>query len=65
MDFDFTDRQVHWRDRVREFIDRKIRPVGEAYRTIIQEWSNILPAQSMALVLPVDLPGVKEPWDYV
>ena len=31
MDFDLTDRQTHWRDRVREFIERKVRPAVPTY----------------------------------
>ena len=26
MDFTLTDRQTHWRDRVRDFIERHVRP---------------------------------------
>ncbi len=73
--YSLTD-QVDWDTALREDnghvnplglydLDRNIRPVGEAYKTIIREWSDVLPAQSLALVLPVDHPGVKEPWDYV
>ncbi len=32
MDFDLTDRQTHWRDRVREFIERKVRPAVPTYK---------------------------------
>jgi len=32
-------------------IDRKIRPVGEAYKDIVAEWSFILPTQSHSLYL--------------
>jgi alkylation response protein AidB-like acyl-CoA dehydrogenase len=31
MDFDLTDRQTHWRDRVRDFIERKVRPAVPTY----------------------------------
>ncbi|MGH6696826.1 acyl-CoA dehydrogenase family protein [Sphingopyxis sp.] len=31
MDFDLTDRQVYWRDRVRDFIERKVRPAVPTY----------------------------------
>ncbi len=37
-------------------LDRNIRPVGREYKQLIQDWSNVLPAQSYCLVLPVDLP---------
>jgi beta-glucosidase/6-phospho-beta-glucosidase/beta-galactosidase len=30
-------------------LDRKIRPVGEAYRTLIRQWRKILPTQSYSL----------------
>ncbi len=30
-------------------LDRKIRPVGEAYRKLIQEWGDILPTESQGL----------------
>jgi beta-glucosidase/6-phospho-beta-glucosidase/beta-galactosidase len=32
-------------------IDRKIRPVGEAYRELIQDWHDVLPTQSLSLGL--------------
>jgi beta-glucosidase/6-phospho-beta-glucosidase/beta-galactosidase len=35
-------------------LNRKIRPVGEAYRRIIAEWNTILPTQSLCLTLPLD-----------
>src|SRR3546814_10588373 len=31
MDFDLTDRQQHWQGRVREFVERKIRPAIPTY----------------------------------
>ncbi len=31
MDFDLTDRQTHWRDRVRDFIETNIRPNVQTY----------------------------------
>ncbi|WP_209348404.1 acyl-CoA dehydrogenase family protein [Pontixanthobacter sp. CEM42] len=31
MDFDLTDRQTHWRDRVRDFIEANIRPNVQTY----------------------------------
>ena len=35
MDFDLTDRQAHFRDRVREFIDNHVRPrQADYYREI-------------------------------
>ena len=32
MDFEPTERQKHWRDRVRHFIDSHVRPRTEEYR---------------------------------
>ena len=32
MDFDLTDRQKHWQGRVREFIERKVRPAVPTYK---------------------------------
>ena len=32
MEFDLTDRQVFWRDRVRDFIERKVRPAMATYK---------------------------------
>lgn len=37
-------------------LDRNIRPVGQAYKQLVQDWSAVLPAQSYSLVLPLDLP---------
>ena len=37
-------------------LDRKIRPVGAAYRQLIQDWREVLPAQSVVLTVPVVLP---------
>ena len=38
-------------------LDRKIRPVGEAYRRIITDWGAVLPTQSLCLTLPLDPSG--------
>jgi beta-glucosidase/6-phospho-beta-glucosidase/beta-galactosidase len=37
-------------------LERNIRPVGEAYRDLIRDWSNVLPTQSVCLQVPVALP---------
>jgi hypothetical protein len=42
-------------------LDRNIRPVGRAYKQLIQDWSSVLPAQSYCLVLPLDMPGDADP----
>jgi beta-glucosidase/6-phospho-beta-glucosidase/beta-galactosidase len=34
-------------------LDRKIRPVGEAYRQLIHDWREVLPAQSLCLTVPI------------
>ena len=44
-------------------LDRKIRPVGEAYKQLIRDWHEVLPAQSVCLVVPLVRPGeYEEPW---
>lgn len=30
-------------------LDRKVRPVGEAYRKLLEEWRDILPGESLCL----------------
>src|SRR5512140_3653796 len=46
-------------------LDRKIRPVGEAYRKLMLDWQYILPVSSVCLRVPVvrpseqDLSGVR------
>jgi len=61
--YSLTD-QVDWDSALRETrghvtrvglydLDRRIRPVGEAYRTLIREWREILPTQSVCLSLPL------------
>jgi beta-glucosidase len=37
-------------------LDRNIRPVGKCYKQLIQDWCNVLPAQSVCLAVPVVLP---------
>ena len=61
--YSLTD-QVDWDTALREQngrsstdglfdLDRRIRPVGEAYRQIIQDWSRVLPTRSVCLQLPI------------
>jgi beta-glucosidase/6-phospho-beta-glucosidase/beta-galactosidase len=38
-------------------LDRKIRPVGEAYRDLIAEWRDVLPTQSVVLSVPAFPPS--------
>jgi len=65
--YSLTD-QVDWDTALREpngnvnplgiyDFDRNIRPVGEAYKTLIQEWGEVLPTQSLCLQVPVVLPS--------
>lgn len=37
-------------------LDRNIRPVGTAYKTLIREWRDVLPTQSVCLHVPVVMP---------
>jgi beta-glucosidase/6-phospho-beta-glucosidase/beta-galactosidase len=34
-------------------LDRKIRPVGRAYKKLIADWRDLLPASSLCLVVPI------------
>jgi beta-glucosidase len=65
--YSLTD-QVDWDTALREDrgqvnplglfdLDRRIRPVGEAYKKIVREWGGVLPTQSMSLRLPVFSPN--------
>jgi len=64
--YSLTD-QVDWDTALREEnghvnplglydLQRNIRPVGQAYRQLIQDWSEVLPTQSVCLRVPVVLP---------
>ena len=57
--YSLTD-QIDWDTALREpngtvnacglfDLDRKIRPVGEAYRKLIAQWRDILPTESLGL----------------
>lgn len=35
-------------------LDRNIRPVGQAYRQLVEEWREVLPTQSVCLQVPID-----------
>jgi beta-glucosidase/6-phospho-beta-glucosidase/beta-galactosidase len=37
-------------------LDRKIRPVGKAYQTLISSWRKVLPTQSICLQMPLESP---------
>jgi beta-glucosidase/6-phospho-beta-glucosidase/beta-galactosidase len=38
-------------------LDRNIRPVGKAYKKLIADWRDVLPAQSVCLVVPLVPPS--------
>ena len=68
--YSLTD-QVDWDTALRENnghvdplglydLDRKIRPVGEAYRTLIRDWREVLPTQSVCLQVPIVMPSEHE-----
>ena len=69
--YSLTD-QVDWDTALREQngnvnplglfdLDRRIRNVGRAYKQLIADWRNVLPASSVCLVVPIkkvgDYPG--------
>jgi beta-glucosidase len=37
-------------------LNRQIRPVGKAYKKLIEQWRDVLPTQSMCLTVPVVMP---------
>jgi beta-glucosidase/6-phospho-beta-glucosidase/beta-galactosidase len=64
--YSLTD-QIDWDTALREEnnrlhpvglydLDRKIRPVGEAYKQLIEDWREVLPTQSVCLQVPVVMP---------
>jgi beta-glucosidase/6-phospho-beta-glucosidase/beta-galactosidase len=64
--YSLTD-QVDWDSALREDngnvnalglydLERNIRPVGSAYRELIQNWTEVLPTQSVCLQVPVICP---------
>ncbi|TGD81548.1 family 1 glycosylhydrolase [Hymenobacter wooponensis] len=71
--YSLTD-QVDWDSALRENngnvnplglydLDRNIRPVGEAYKQLISDWRQVLPAQSVCLQVPIVMPHEsKEDW---
>jgi len=65
MDWDTALReQNHHIDPVGLYdLQRKIRPVGLAYKELIQNWHAVLPLQSVCLRVPLVLPGeLQEQW---
>ena len=41
-------------------LNRQIRPVGKAYKRLIQDWRTVLPTQSVCLRVPVVMPDEVE-----
>jgi hypothetical protein len=61
--YSLTD-QVDWDSSLREAngnvnavglydLDRNIRPVGKAYKQLIEDWREVLPTQSICLTVPI------------
>ncbi|QMW01550.1 family 1 glycosylhydrolase [Spirosoma foliorum] len=71
--YSLTD-QVDWDSALRENngnvnplglcdLNRQIRPVGQAYKQLINDWRQVLPAQSVCLEVPIIMPSESEqPW---
>ena len=71
--YSLTD-QVDWDSALRENnghvnplglfdLNRQIRPVGQAYKQLISDWKQVLPAQSVCLQVPIIMPSESEqPW---
>jgi beta-glucosidase/6-phospho-beta-glucosidase/beta-galactosidase len=64
--YSLTD-QIDWDTALREKngtvnplglfdLDRNIRPVGTAFKTLIAQWRDVLPTQSLCLTVPVVMP---------
>ena len=64
--YSLTD-QIDWDSALREQngtvnalglydLDRNIRRVGQAYKQLIKDWRDVLPAQSICLVVPIVTP---------
>ena len=65
--YSLTD-QIDWDTALREEnghvnpvglfdLERRIRPVGEAYKKLISEWQYVLPARSVCLTVPIVMPS--------
>jgi len=65
--YSLTD-QVDWSTALREQngdvdplglydLDRNIRPVGRSYKQLIADWRDVLPAQSVCLIVPIVPPS--------
>jgi len=64
--YSLTD-QVDWDSALREDnnnvnplglfdLDRNIRPVGNAYKQLIKDWTQVLPTESVCLNVPINMP---------
>lgn len=47
MDFSFTDREIHYRDRIREFIDTQVRPQWAALEQELMSGDRWVPLQTI------------------
>jgi beta-glucosidase/6-phospho-beta-glucosidase/beta-galactosidase len=65
--YSLTD-QMDWDTQLREpngrvwpvglcDLDRSVRPVGKAYRQLIEDWQDVLPTESSALTIPIIPPA--------
>ncbi|AKD54582.1 family 1 glycosylhydrolase [Spirosoma radiotolerans] len=73
--YSLTD-QVDWDSALRENngnvnplglcdLNRQIRPVGQAYKQLISDWKQVLPAQSVCLEVPIVMPSESnQSWAY-
>src|SRR5205085_557828 len=70
--YSLTD-QMDWNSALREKaghvstvglfdLDRNIRKVGTAYRKLIADWRDVLPAQSLCLQVPVHMLRDRDGW---
>lgn len=68
--YSLTD-QVDWDSALREEnghvdpvglfdLDRRIRPVGIAFKRLVEQWRDVLPAQSLCLQVPVVMPSAHQ-----
>jgi len=68
--YSLTD-QVDWDTALREprghvdkvglyDLDRRIRPVGRAYKRLVEQWHEVLPAQSLCLQVPIVMPSAHD-----
>jgi beta-glucosidase/6-phospho-beta-glucosidase/beta-galactosidase len=64
--YSLTD-QIDWDSALRERnnhvnplglydLDRNIRPVGKAFKQLVEEWRDVLPTQSVCLTVPIVMP---------